>query len=75
MMKTLTARSFTELLKWYSLIWFGAVAQSGSASRSHREGQGFKSPQLHPRCLTRTFIGLFAVIVSFTNAIPPSLAG
>jgi hypothetical protein len=27
----------------------GAVAQSGSAPRSHRGGQGFKSPQLHPR--------------------------
>jgi hypothetical protein len=26
----------------------GAVAQSGSAPRSHRGGQGFKSPQLHP---------------------------
>src|SRR6201986_4829437 len=25
----------------------GAVAQSGSAPRSHRGGQGFKSPQLH----------------------------
>src|SRR6266702_7283865 len=35
-------------------LWFarlaqvlGAVAQSGSAPRSHRGGQGFKSPQLH----------------------------
>ena len=28
-------------------IWLGAVAQSGSAPRSHRGGQGFKSPQLH----------------------------
>ncbi len=27
----------------------GAVAQSGSAPRSHRGGQGFKSPQLHPK--------------------------
>src|SRR6201999_1426612 len=26
----------------------GAIAQSGSAPRSHRGGQGFKSPQLHP---------------------------
>ncbi len=26
----------------------GAVAQTGSAPRSHRGGQGFKSPQLHP---------------------------
>jgi hypothetical protein len=26
----------------------GAVAQSGSAPRSHRGGQGFESPQLHP---------------------------
>src|ERR1700729_713337 len=26
----------------------GAVAQAGSAPRSHRGGQGFKSPQLHP---------------------------
>src|SRR5205814_3197329 len=25
----------------------GAVAQTGSAPRSHRGGQGFKSPQLH----------------------------
>src|SRR5699024_12658212 len=25
----------------------GAVAQSGSAPRSHRGGQGFESPQLH----------------------------
>src|SRR3712207_937210 len=25
----------------------GAVAQSGSAPRSHRGGQGFNSPQLH----------------------------
>src|SRR5580693_8120561 len=29
----------------------GAVAQSGSAPRSHRGGQGFKSPQLHPLVL------------------------
>ena len=27
----------------------GAVAQPGSAPRSHRGGQGFESPQLHPR--------------------------
>src|SRR5207237_772353 len=26
----------------------GVVAQSGSAPRSHRGGQGFESPQLHP---------------------------
>jgi hypothetical protein len=30
----------------------GAVAQSGSAPRSHRGGQGFKSPQLHPEIFT-----------------------
>ena len=28
-------------------LWLGAVAQSGSAPRSHRGGQGFESPQLH----------------------------
>ena len=36
----------------YSLRRFthlGAVAQSGSAPRSHRGGQGFNSPQLHRR--------------------------
>jgi hypothetical protein len=27
----------------------GAVAQSGSAPRSHRGGQGFESPQLHQK--------------------------
>ncbi len=32
----------------------GAVAQSGSAPRSHRGGQGFESPQLHYGSLTRT---------------------
>src|SRR5580658_2230125 len=32
----------------------GAVAQSGSAPRSHRGGQGFKSPQLHLRGLIQT---------------------
>ena len=32
----------------------GAVAQSGSAPRSHRGGQGFESPQLHLRGSTRT---------------------
>src|SRR4029077_16301757 len=31
----------------------GAVAQSGSAPRSHRGGQGFKSPQLHPEVAGR----------------------
>src|SRR5258707_8731765 len=31
----------------------GAVAQSGSAPRSHRGGQGFKSPQLHPKLQAR----------------------
>lgn len=30
------------------------MAQSGSAPRSHRGGQGFKSPQLHPSCRVRT---------------------
>ena len=30
------------------LSGLGAVAQSGSAPRSHRGGQGFESPQLHP---------------------------
>ena len=30
----------------------GAVAQSGSAPRSHRGGQGFKSPQLHREVFT-----------------------
>jgi hypothetical protein len=30
-------------------LGLGAVAQSGSAPRSHRGGQGFESPQLHPR--------------------------
>src|SRR5215469_3615741 len=34
----------------------GAVAQSGSAPRSHRGGQGFKSPQLH--ILTSQDIGM-----------------
>ena len=32
----------------YANSGLGAVAQSGSAPRSHRGGQGFKSPQLHP---------------------------
>src|SRR6185437_12886065 len=34
---------------WFARLTqvLGAVAQSGSAPRSHREGQGFKSPQLH----------------------------
>ena len=32
---------------------YGAVAQSGSAPRSHRGGQGFKSPQLHHDTLPR----------------------
>jgi hypothetical protein len=32
---------------WYPRRRLGAVAQSGSAPRSHRGGQGFKSPQLH----------------------------
>src|SRR5487761_1809985 len=31
----------------YAVSGLGAVAQSGSAPRSHRGGQGFKSPQLH----------------------------
>src|SRR3954466_13705254 len=31
----------------------GAVAQSGSAPRSHRGGQGFNSPQLHQKCKVR----------------------
>ena len=30
----------------------GAVAQSGSAPRSHRGGQGFESPQLHREVFT-----------------------
>src|SRR5580704_2196877 len=34
----------------------GAVAQSGSAPRSHRGGQGFKSPQLHPKPQVRAMI-------------------
>src|SRR5271169_5467505 len=35
---------------WFARLTqvLGAVAQSGSAPRSHRGGQGFKSPQLHP---------------------------
>ncbi len=32
----------------YAGSGLGAVAQSGSAPRSHRGGQGFESPQLHP---------------------------
>ena len=32
----------------------GAV---GSASRSHREGQGFESPQLHRLCRSERFLG------------------
>ena len=32
----------------------GAVAQFGSAPRSQRGGQGFKSPQLH-----KTIMGMF----------------
>jgi hypothetical protein len=31
----------------------GAVAQSGSAPRSHRGGQGFNSPQLHQKYVVR----------------------
>jgi hypothetical protein len=36
---------------WFARLTqvLGAVAQSGSAPRSHRGGQGFKSPQLHPK--------------------------
>ena len=42
----------------------GAVAQSGSAPRSHRGGQGFKSPQLHPSlCRSKELK---------TNLAPPS---
>jgi hypothetical protein len=35
--------------RWFATLAqvLGAVAQSGSAPRSHRGGQGFKSPQLH----------------------------
>ena len=35
----------------------GAVAQSGSAPRSHRGGQGFESPQLHPQSRRRSPAG------------------
>lgn len=36
------------LQKVLLFLLVGAVAQSGSAPRSHRGGQGFESPQLHP---------------------------
>src|ERR1700722_8400430 len=40
--------------RWFATLAqvLGAVAQSGSAPRSHRGGQGFKSPQLHPEVFT-----------------------
>lgn len=41
------SRSPTLVLKFHTSQ--GPVAQSGSASRSQREGQGFKSPQVHSR--------------------------
>src|SRR6266700_3574405 len=50
---------------WFATLTpvLGAVAQSGSAPRSHRGGQGFESPQLHkfsqvrglPQAADRTF--------------------
>jgi hypothetical protein len=48
----------------------GAVAQSGSAPRSHRGGQGFKSPQLHPLDLVSD-----QARGSFLRPQPSSLAG
>ena len=47
----------------------GAVAQSGSAPRSHRGGQGFKSPQLHP-----SFRRSAARRVAAVTAAPPPMS-
>ena len=44
----------------------GAVAQSGSAPRSHRGGQGFKSPQLH-----RVTAGQVACSISWLSVGEP----
>jgi hypothetical protein len=41
---------------WYPRRRLGAVAQSGSAPRSQRGGQGFKSPQLHSRPYLRRLL-------------------
>src|SRR5580704_13778705 len=45
----------------------GAVAQSGSAPRSHRGGQGFKSPQLH-----RVLAGKMARSIFWLSGWEPS---
>ena len=46
----------------------GAVAQSGSAPRSHRGGQGFKSPQLHRERSSR--FGWVYIHVSGKASVP-----
>src|SRR3981081_2024218 len=48
----------------------GAVAQSGSAPRSHRGGQGFKSPQLHPNPQVKTMIACVNLVVKILTVTP-----